>query len=127
MTRAWFSLTLALVLTLSASGAEPKVVKLWPGNARASGRTSVPEVSREEEPKRREASHERQRADISIYAAEGQGQQDGRHCRAGRRYNILAIEHEGSDVCEWLNTLGFTAVLLSSRAEARDAVAATSR
>lgn len=33
----------------------------------------------------------------------------------GGGYNILAIEHEGTQVCEWLNTLGVTGVLLKYR------------
>lgn len=37
----------------------------------------------------------------------------------GGGYNILAIEHEGSDICEWLNTLGVTAILLKYRVPAR--------
>jgi acetyl esterase/lipase len=37
----------------------------------------------------------------------------------GGGYNILAIEHEGTQVCEYLNTLGVTAVLLKYRVPAR--------
>ena len=32
----------------------------------------------------------------------------------GGAYNILAIEHEGEDVCKWLNEIGVHAVLLLS-------------
>jgi acetyl esterase/lipase len=39
----------------------------------------------------------------------------------GGGYSILAIEHEGTDVCEWLNKLGVTAVLLKYRVPKRDA------
>ena len=39
----------------------------------------------------------------------------------GGGYSILAIEHEGSEVCEWLNKLGVTAVLLKYRVPKRDA------
>ena len=38
----------------------------------------------------------------------------------GGGYSILAIEHEGSQVCEWLNSLGVTAVLLKYRVPVRD-------
>ena len=38
----------------------------------------------------------------------------------GGGYNILAIEHEGTQVCEWLNSLGVTAVLLKYRVPRRD-------
>ena len=38
----------------------------------------------------------------------------------GGAYNILAIEHEGTQVCEWLNSLGVTAALLKYRVPRRD-------
>jgi len=38
----------------------------------------------------------------------------------GGGYSILAIEHEGTQVCEFLNTLGVTCVLLKYRVPARD-------
>lgn len=37
----------------------------------------------------------------------------------GGGYNILAMSHEGSDVCKWLNQLGITAVLLKYRVPRR--------
>ncbi|WP_050029647.1 alpha/beta hydrolase [Verrucomicrobium sp. BvORR034] len=37
----------------------------------------------------------------------------------GGGYGILAIEHEGSQVCEWLNTMGVTGVLLKYRVPKR--------
>ena len=37
----------------------------------------------------------------------------------GGGYNILASKHEGTDVCEWLNDLGVTAVLLKYRVPRR--------
>jgi acetyl esterase/lipase len=37
----------------------------------------------------------------------------------GGGYSILAIEHEGTQVCEWLNSLGVTAVLLKYRVPVR--------
>lgn len=41
----------------------------------------------------------------------------------GGGYGILASEHEGSAVCEWLNQQGFTAVLLKYRVPRRDDLA----
>ncbi|MCB1227422.1 MAG: alpha/beta hydrolase [Verrucomicrobiales bacterium] len=38
----------------------------------------------------------------------------------GGGYNILAITHEGIQVCEWLNELGVTAALLKYRVPRRD-------
>ena len=37
----------------------------------------------------------------------------------GGAYNILAIEHEGEDVCQWLNQIGVHAVLLKYRVPRR--------
>lgn len=41
----------------------------------------------------------------------------------GGGYGILAISHEGSDVCEWLNSIGVTAVLLKYRVPRREGLA----
>lgn len=38
----------------------------------------------------------------------------------GGGYSILAIEHEGTQVCKWLNSLGHTAALLKYRVPRRD-------
>ncbi len=38
----------------------------------------------------------------------------------GGGYNILAYSHEGTEVCEWLNTLGITAGLLKYRVPRRE-------
>ena len=43
MSRAWLSLALTLALALSVHGAEPKVVKLWPGNAPGEKKNIGPE------------------------------------------------------------------------------------
>jgi acetyl esterase/lipase len=40
----------------------------------------------------------------------------------GGGYGILAIEHEGTQVCEWLNSLGVTAILLKYRVPVRNKV-----
>ena len=37
----------------------------------------------------------------------------------GGGYNILAYEHEGTQVCQWLNELGITAILLKYRVPRR--------
>ncbi|MBT7406885.1 MAG: alpha/beta hydrolase, partial [Opitutae bacterium] len=38
----------------------------------------------------------------------------------GGAYNILAYQHEGTDVCKWLNSFGVTAVLLKYRVPRRN-------
>ena len=37
----------------------------------------------------------------------------------GGGYNILALDLEGAEVCEWLNSIGVTAVLVKYRVPAR--------
>jgi acetyl esterase/lipase len=40
----------------------------------------------------------------------------------GGGYSILALDLEGTEICEWLNTLGITAILLKYRVPARKGV-----
>lgn len=40
----------------------------------------------------------------------------------GGGYNILAMDLEGTEICEWLNSLGITAVLLKYRVPRREGI-----
>ncbi len=123
MSRVWFALVFALALALPARGEEPAVVKLWPGKApgetkdigaekfleqkgpndvKRLGNVSEPTITIYSPPKDKNTG-------TVVVVAPGGG------------YSILAIEHEGSDVCAWLNKLGVTAVLLKYRVPKRDA------
>ena len=116
-----FALALALALTLSAPAAEP--IKLWPGKApgetkdipaekyldkkgpndvKRLGNVSEPTITVYSPPKDKNTG-------TAVVVAPGGG------------YSILAIEHEGSQVCEWLTEQGVTAVLLKYRVPKRDA------
>ena len=118
MSRFWPVLAFTLALPLSAQ-AEP--IKLWPGkvpgemkdigaetvtppknanDVKRVGNVSVPTITIYSPPKDKNTG-------TAIIVAPGGG------------YNILAIEHEGTQVCEWLNTLGVTAVLLKYRVPKR--------
>ena len=57
---------------------------------------------------------------IAIYKPESGANGTGVLVCPGGGYSILAIEHEGTQVCEWLNSLGVTAVLLKYRVPRRD-------
>ncbi len=114
--------TLAL-FALTCPAAEPEVLTLWsdgapeaagfkaepegdierdkPDGVRRLGNVSVPTLTIYQ-PKERAASG------AAVLVCPGGG------------YNILAIEHEGSQVCEWLNSLGLTAALLKYRVPRRD-------
>lgn len=121
MARIGFVFAAALALALSAQGADP--IKLWPGKAPGETKDVGPE--RYLEAKKGQAEVKRLTdvgaPDITIYSPP-----KDKNCGTavvvapGGGYNILAIEHEGSDVCEFLSKLGVTAVLLKYRVPRRE-------
>jgi acetyl esterase/lipase len=123
MLRLWFPLTVTLALALTARAAEPPVVKLWPGRAPGETKDIGPEKSIE--PKKDQADVKRvenvSEPTITIYSPpKDKNTKTAVVVAPGGGYSILAIEHEGTKVCEWLNTLGVTAVLLKYRVPKRD-------
>jgi acetyl esterase/lipase len=117
------SLTLTLALALSAEAAEPTVVKLWPDKAPGETKDIGPE--KYQEPKKGQLDVKRltnvSEPTIAIYSPPKDKNTGVAIVVApGGGYNILAIEHEGTDVCEWLNKLGVTAVLLKYRVPRRE-------
>jgi acetyl esterase/lipase len=115
-------LALALVLALPAQGADP--IKLWPGKAPGETKDIGPEKLTE--PKKGQIDVKRlgnvSEPTITVYSPPKEKANGTAVIVApGGGYNILAIEHEGSDVCEWLNKLGVTAVLLKYRVPKREA------
>ena len=115
------ALTLALRTLRAGRGADRRQALARQGAGRNQGHRRRRSISTKKNQNRREAAHERERADHHhLLAAEGQEQRHRGHRRAGRRVLILAIEHEGTHVCEWLNSLGVTAVLLKYRVPKRE-------
>ena len=114
---------LLFALALPASAAEPvAVVKLWPGKAPDEPKAIGPE---REIPAKNPADVKRvtdvSEPTISVYAPPKDKATGAAVLVApGGGYSILAIEHEGTQTCEWLNTLGVTAVLLKYRCPKRD-------
>ncbi len=107
---------LFLASACALQAAEPIVVKLWPNGApEPAGFTIGPEKAI---PPKNESDVLRvtdvSDPTISIYKPE---KPNGTAVLVapGGGYNILAIEHEGTQVCEWLNSLGVTGVLLKYR------------
>ncbi len=103
-----------VALGLTAQAAEPVVVPLWPDLP--PGMTGAPPVETEQpakgdgirritnvHPPRLEIHRPPQATGAAILVCPGGG------------YNILAISHEGTEVCEWLNRIGITAALLYYR------------
>jgi acetyl esterase/lipase len=112
-----------LLLAFSAGAAEPTVVKLWPG--KAPGETKDIGAEKYQETKKGQLEVKRlanvSEPTIAIYSPPKDKNTGVAVVVApGGGYNILAIEHEGTDVCEWLNKLGVTAVLLKYRVPRRD-------
>jgi acetyl esterase/lipase len=121
VTRFWFPLALTLALTLSARGADPVVVKLWPGKAPGETKDLGPETYQENKKgdtiKRLTNVSE---PTVAVYPAPKEKATGAAVLVVpGGGYNILAIEHEGTQVCDWLNSLGVTAVLLKYRVPRR--------
>lgn len=115
------TLSFTLALALSTQAADP--IKLWPGKAPGEtkdlGPEQVTEPKNANDVKRISNVSE---PTITIYAPPKDKNTGVAVVVApGGGYSILAIEHEGSQVCEWLNTLGVTAVLLKYRVPKREA------
>jgi acetyl esterase/lipase len=121
--RSLAALALTLALALPAAAAEPVVVKLWPGKAPGETKDLGPEQYLEAKPGQSSVKRLTNVSDptISIYPAP---KEKATGCAVvvapGGGYSILAIEHEGTMVCEWLNSIGVTAVLLKYRVPARE-------
>jgi acetyl esterase/lipase len=116
--RSFFILPL---LAVAAQAAEPVTLKLWPtGAPEPAGFTSEAE---KEIPKKNDADVKRvtnvTEPTITVYKPEKPNGTAVIVCPGGG-YSILAIEHEGTQVCDYLNTLGITGIVLKYRVPARD-------
>ena len=101
-------------------GADPVELKLWPkGAPEPAGFTPEPEkVIPPKDDKDVERVTNVTDPTINVFKPEKPNGTAVIVCPGGG-YRILAIEHEGTQVCEYLNTLGVTAVLLKYRVPAR--------
>lgn len=118
------ALCVLLLIALPAAAAEPvAVVKLWPGKAPDEKKDVGPE--RFIEPKKGQIEVKRLtdvgEPTVSVYAPpKDKATGTAVVVAPGGGYSILAIEHEGTQTCEWLNSLGVTAVLLKYRVPKRE-------
>jgi acetyl esterase/lipase len=111
---------LLLFSTIPLFGADPIVIQLWPkGAPEPAGFTSEPEMvippKSDKDVKRMTNVTD---PALTVYRPEKPNGTSVIVCPGGG-YSILAIEHEGTQVCEYLNTLGVTAILLKYRVPAR--------
>ena len=109
-----------LSAVVSLQAAEPLTLKLWPKGAPEPAGFNV--EAEMEVPKKNDADVKRvtnvSNPTITIYKA---GKPNGTAVivAPGGAYRILAIEHEGTQVCEYLNSIGVTCALLKYRVPAR--------
>lgn len=109
----------ALTLCLAAQAAEPVTIKLWPqGAPEKSGFKIGPEQEMDKGDGIKRVTNVSDPT-ITIYKPEKANGTSVLVCPGGG-YSILAIEHEGTQVCDYLNSLGVTAVLLKYRVPRRD-------
>ncbi|MCE9520299.1 MAG: alpha/beta hydrolase [Verrucomicrobia bacterium] len=117
--------SLAIIFVFLASSivlraAEPLTLKLWPqGAPEPAGFTSEPEkvIPPKDEKDVKRVTNVSDPT-LTIYKPEKPNGTAVIVCPGGG-YHILAIEHEGTQVCEYLNTLGVTCALLKYRVPAR--------
>lgn len=109
------------LLAVAAHAAEPVTLKLWPqGAPEPAGYTSEPE---KELPRKNDQDVKRvtnvTEPTITVYKPEKANGTAVIVCPGGG-YSILASEHEGSQVWDYLTSVGITGILLKYRVPARD-------
>jgi acetyl esterase/lipase len=119
MFRLGLALPAVLSLAFSAQGADP--IKLWPGKAPGETKDVGPETTAEPKtPNDVKRVANVSEPTITIYPPPKDKNTGAAVVVApGGGYSILAIEHEGTRVCEWLNSIGVTGVLLKYRVPKR--------
>ncbi|HEY2574138.1 MAG TPA: alpha/beta hydrolase, partial [Verrucomicrobiaceae bacterium] len=116
-----FLVLAALLIATGLRAADPIIVKLWPNGAPEPAGFKI--ESEKEMTKKTDSDVKRvtnvSEPTITLYKPD---KQNGTCVivAPGGGYSILAIEHEGTQVCEYLNTLGVTCALLKYRVPARD-------
>ena len=118
----WCLVVLLLNVTSIAPAEERPVIRLWPDG--------LPEGFRPLDPKRIETLKAKQTSErvtyvehpsLTLYRAPAE---KAKGCAVvicpGGGYNILAWEKEGTEIAEWFNSLGVTAVVLKYRVPRRD-------
>lgn len=126
MTRALFCCVACLV-PLTARAEKPATIELWPGKPPGETRDVGEEKDITTDKSDRVAGKRLIRLTnvskptLTVYPApKGTGTGAAVLVCPGGGYNVLAMDLEGTEVCEWLNSIGVTAVLLKYRVPARD-------
>jgi len=123
MRRLLFVAAIAALLPATVPAADPTAaLDLWPGKAPGETKDIGPEVYNE--PKAGQIDVKRlanvSKPQLLVYPApKGKANGTAVIVAPGGGYSILAFEHEGTQTCEWLNSLGVTAFLLKYRVPKR--------
>jgi acetyl esterase/lipase len=111
--------TALCLLSVLSQAAEPITLPLWPeGVPEKDGFKPEPEEDVKKDDGIRRVSHVSQPS-FTVYKAAKPNGTAILICPGGG-YNILAIEHEGTQVADYLNTLGITGIVLKYRVPRRD-------
>jgi acetyl esterase/lipase len=122
-----FVLTALFAFTLSSRAAEPvKVLDLWPGTA-PGDKADLGEERDMSKPKDGLVAGKPvirlgnvSKPTIAVYRAPGaQASAPAVVVCPGGAYSILAMDLEGTEICDWLNSIGVTGVLLKYRVPKR--------
>jgi acetyl esterase/lipase len=123
--RVVFAWWLAAALALSARAdarvpvSGPTPIPIWPGSAPGAPTATTPETTAKGE--RLVAGrpylevHQVSRPTITVYPPKGKNTGAAVLVFPGGGYQILAIDLEGTEVCDWLTSAGITCVLLKYR------------
>ncbi|HYH63722.1 MAG TPA: alpha/beta hydrolase [Urbifossiella sp.] len=123
MRRLLFVAALAALLPATVPAADPRAaIDLWPGKAPGETKDVGPETYNETKPGQIDVKRltNVSKPQLLVYPApKGKANGTAVIVAPGGGYSILAIEHEGTQTCEWLNSLGVTAFLLKYRVPKR--------
>lgn len=116
-------LTLLLALTGALTAAEPLEVKLWPEGA--PGTMAPPAPATAEFIRKRAGKNTLSPVQDPAIVVHFPAKPNGTSVvvAPGGAYAFLSAVHEGTQVCEWLNSIGVTGILLKYRTPTRDEAA----
>ena len=123
MTRFVAIISLASCLSSSLPAADRPVIDVWPGKAPGETKEIGPEESRPPQPKQREVIRltNISKPTLTLYQPP-EGKRNGAAVIVlpGGGYSILAWDLEGTEIAEWLNSIGVTAAVLKYRVPRRE-------
>lgn len=115
--------TVTILLTSHIFAADRPVIEVWPGKAPGETKEIGPEESRPPQPKQREVIRltNISKPTLTLYQPP-EGKRNGAAViiAPGGGYSILAWDLEGTEIAEWLNSIGVTAAVLKYRVPRRD-------